>query len=408
MKKLQIIILIGTLCIGLIGCSKKIIFHLGETKTVYESKEESERVSEESGEMPEGKIEDDWQLTNGDRVEVNELFSQICENGTYLFVKAVDEVRVVIGYLLDGRVQLTMYNMAEQQIETQIETNLTSDLVLNRISISGNFLQVYDGNHYKVINLSTGQDEIDIENIGEFSDINNSFQFAYGLYTISSDGTIFLYTTFPGEEDAIQELHWIDRKTGEDSILQTYNRNLYQEKELLSITDLQLTSDGTRLFFYGTYWEEVKDGMPVGSTSFDCFYMDLQNSENEYYSMGNKRYQIYNGGVMSWEEGDIRTGEFGDGILTFQKDGITEEKTLQLSNPKEIWNPIVSANGKYLLSSTEEDGIYYYNVYRIDDGSIGMRFQTEQLSDNITVMEGMDQIYIWNVKDKKIEEISIK
>ena len=95
-------------------------------------------------------------------------------------VKAVDEVRVVIGYLLDGRVQLTMYNMAEQQIETQIETNLTSDLVLNRISISGNFLQVYDGNHYKVINLSTGQDEIDIENIGEFSDINNSFQFAYG------------------------------------------------------------------------------------------------------------------------------------------------------------------------------------------------------------------------------------
>ena len=354
------------------------------------------------------KIEDDWQLTNGDRVEVNEIFSQICENGTYLFVKAVDEVRVVIGYLLDGRVQLTMYNMAEQQIETQIETNLTSDLVLNRISISGNFLQVYDGNHYKVINLSTGQDEIDIENIGEFSDINNSFQFAYGLYTISSDGTIFLYTTFPGEEDAIQELHWIDRKTGEDSILQTYNRNLYQEKELLSITDLQLTSDGTRLFFYGTYWEEVKDGMPVGSTSFDCFYMDLQNSENEYYSMGNKRYQIYNGGVMSWEEGDIRTGEFGDGILTFQKDGITEEKTLQLSNPKEIWNPIVSANGKYLLSSTEEDGIYYYNVYRIDDGSIGMRFQTEQLSDNITVMEGMDQIYIWNVKDKKIEEISIK
>lgn len=408
MKKLQIIILIGTLCIGLIGCSKKIIFHLEETKTVYESKEESERVSEESGEMPDGKIEDDWQLTNGDRVEVNELFSQICENGTYLFVKAVDEVRVVIGYLLDGRVQLTMYNMAEQQIETQIETNLTSDLVLNRISISGNFLQVYDGNHYKVINLSTGQDEIDIENIGEFSDINNSFQFAYGLYTISSDGTIFLYTTFPGKEDAIQELHWIDRKTGEDSILQTYNRNLYQEKELLSITDLQLTSDGTRLFFYGTYWEEVKDGMPVGSTSFDCFYMDLQNLENEYYSMGNKRYQIYNGGVMSWEEGDIRTGEFGDGILTFQKDGITEEKTLQLSNPKEIWNPIVSANGKYLLSSTEEDGIYYYNVYRIDDGSIGMRFQTEQLSDNITVMEGMDQIYIWNVKDKKIEEISIK
>ena len=191
-------------------------------------------------------------------------------------------------------------------------------------------------------------------------------------------------------------------------ILQTYNRNLYQEKELLSITDLQLTSDGTRLFFYGTYWEEVKDGMPVGSTSFDCFYMDLQNSENEYYSMGNKRYQIYNGGVMSWEEGDIRTGEFGDGILTFQKDGIMEEKTLQLSNPKEIWNPIVSANGKYLLSSTEEDGIYYYNVYRIDDGSIGIRFQTEQLSDNITVMEGMDQIYIWNVKDKKIEEISIK
>ena len=68
----------------------------------------------------------------------------------------------------------------------------------------------------------------------------------------------------------------------------------------------------------------------------------------------------------------------------------------------------MSANGKYLLSSTEEDGIYYYNVYRIDDGSIGMRFQTEQLSDNITVMEGMDQIYIWNVKDKKIEEISIK
>ena len=408
MKKLQIIILIGTLCIGLIGCSKKIIFHLGETKTVYESKEESERVSDESGEMPDGKIEDNWKLTNEDRVEVNELFSQICENGTYLFVKAVDEVRVVIGYLLDGRVQLTMYNMAEQQIETQIETNLTSDLVLNRISISGNFLQVYDGNHYKVINLSTGQDEIDIENIGEFSDINNSFQFAYGLYTISSDGTIFLYTTFSGEDDEIQELHQMDIKTREDTILQTYNRNLYQEKELLSITDLQLTSDGTRLFFYGTYWEEVKDGMPVGSTSFDCFYMDLQNSENEYYSMGNKRYQIYNGGVMSWEEGDIRTGEFGDGILTFQKDGIMEEKTLQLSNPKEIWNPIVSANGKYLLSSTEEDGIYYYNVYRIDDGSIGIRFQTEQLSDNITVMEGMDQIYIWNVKDKKIEEISIK
>ena len=408
MKKLLIIILIGTLCIGLIGCSKKIIFNLGETTTVYESKEESERVSDESGEMPDGKIEDNWKLTNEDRVEVNELFSQICENGTYLFVKAVDEVRVVIGYLLDGRVQLTMYNMAEQQIETQIETNLTSDLVLNRISISGNFLQVYDGNHYKVINLSTGQDEIDIENIGEFSDINNSFQFAYGLYTISSDGTIFLYTTFSGEDDEIQELHQMDIKTREDTILQTYNRNLYQEKELLSITDLQLTSDGTRLFFYGTYWEEVKDGMPVGSTSFDCFYMDLQNSENEYYSMGNKRYQIYNGGVMSWEEGDIRTGEFGDGILTFQKDGIMEEKTLQLSNPKEIWNPIVSANGKYLLSSTEEDGIYYYNVYRIDDGSIGIRFQTEQLSDNITVMEGMDQIYIWNVKDKKIEEISIK
>ena len=123
-----------------------------------------------------------------------------------------------------------------------------------------------------------------------------------------------------------------------------------------------MTSEGTRIFVYGTYWEEVKDGMPVGSTSFDFFYMDLQNSENEYYSLGNKRYLIYTGGVMSWEEGDIRTGEFGDGILTFQTDGITEEITLQLSNPKETWNPIVSANGKYLLSSTEEDGIYYYNV----------------------------------------------
>lgn len=408
MKQLGIIILVGILCIGLIGCSKEMVFNLRETRPIYSSESQSAVINVEQTEDDSVNMERDWQLKDGDSVERNELFSQICQNATYLFVKAVDEVRVVIGYLLDGKLQLTVYHMADQRIEKQIVTNLTSDLILNRISISGNFLQVYDGNHYAVIDLNTGQNQVDIENIREFSDIDRSSQFAYGLYAINFDGTILFYTTFSGENDEIQELHQMNVETGEDTILKTYNFNTYREKELLNIMDLQLTSDGKRLFFYGTYWEQVKDGVPVGSTSFDCFCMDLQNLENDYYPIGNKRYQIYNGGVMIWEEGDFRTGDFGNGILTFLQDGAAEEKELRLSNPKEVWNPFVSSNGTYLLASIEENGTYYYNIYRIADGEICTQFQTKHLSDNITAMDGLNKAFIWDVERQQVEEILIE